>query len=530
MLILLRVTLLFGAALLVDRLLRRQSAARRRLLWVATFGAALSLPVMAGLTPWQWSPELTLPGPLAGLLEAPDEAAVPRVPELNGYPVPVLRAGEDTDLVVPAEPRVSWLLLTWFAGTVLVGGAILTGLARAASWRTTGRPPRGAGLREALRRHRARGGARVRITERVDSPLTLGIVRPEILLPVEAEEWCGERLEAVLLHEQAHVRHHDVPTQLVARLACAVYWFHPLVWMGWTRLQRETERVCDDAVLEGGMRPSAYAGHLLALVADAPGGVGPAAMVSMARPGEFEGRLLAILDAARDRRGAGRLAGAVLVAVVLLGGGTLAAMTPVLGAAREHDTPHADPTVVTGALASLLDDPDPGVRASAVKALGERRGDVAPLLIGALRDPVELVRRKAASTLGRLDDTRGVRPLVAAALGDPERDVRKAATLALGRSREPAAVEALVEILDRSGDRKVRLAAVGALGRTGAGGAVAALEPLLSGSDRRLRHEAADALGEVGGQPAQLALVRALANDDPEVRSRAARGLGEGQR
>jgi Zn-dependent protease with chaperone function len=52
-----------------------------------------------------------------------------------------------------------------------------------------------------------------------------------------------------IVHELAHVRRGDWVSQCFARAICALYWFHPLVWVAWRQLQLEAERACDDAVL-----------------------------------------------------------------------------------------------------------------------------------------------------------------------------------------------------------------------------------------------------------------------------------------
>src|SRR6185369_11018589 len=111
-----------------------------------------------------------------------------------------------------------------------------------------------------------------------------------------------EQRRAVLLHELGHAKRWDCLTQLLAQLACAAYWFNPLVWVAWKRMQVERERACDDLVLAAGSRASAYAEHLLRTASALP----PmrfisAAAIAMARPSALEERLRAILDTHRSR-------------------------------------------------------------------------------------------------------------------------------------------------------------------------------------------------------------------------------------
>ncbi|HYE57021.1 MAG TPA: M56 family metallopeptidase, partial [Rhodothermales bacterium] len=161
------------------------------------------------------------------------------------------------------------------------------------------------------------------------TPMTWGFFRPVVALPLEARTWSPERLRIVLMHELTHVARLDALSQSLAHLACTVFWFHPLVWASARRLTQERELACDDAVLTHGARASSYAQHLLDVARGLrrPQAV-PVAALAMARRGELEGRLTAILATGRRRDGLRRahaFAAALLVAALVL---PLAAFKP----------------------------------------------------------------------------------------------------------------------------------------------------------------------------------------------------------
>ena len=112
---------------------------------------------------------------------------------------------------------------------------------------------------------------RLRIRRKIDLrehsrpiiPLTCGMFQPTIVLPELANDWDQPMQPSVLLHELTHIRRRDVFWLLVGRLACTMYWFHPLVWFALRQLRQCSEHACDAAVIDAGERASDYAEQLL---------------------------------------------------------------------------------------------------------------------------------------------------------------------------------------------------------------------------------------------------------------------------
>lgn len=147
-------------------------------------------------------------------------------------------------------------------------------------------------------------------------PATAGAWRPTILLPADVRNWTASRRRSVLLHELAHIKRFDVFFQLLASVACAIHWFNPLAWRGLAQMRTLRELACDDLVLAGGQRPTDYAQTLMEIARDYhPRRLAP--VVGMARGTNVEYRIMAILDAARNRVPLSRRATATLMVFVM---------------------------------------------------------------------------------------------------------------------------------------------------------------------------------------------------------------------
>lgn len=158
----------------------------------------------------------------------------------------------------------------------------------------------------------------LRQCDALSTPITWGWWRPAILLPRGAVGWSEAWRRAVLVHELAHVQRWDCLTQTLAQLAGALHWPNPLAWLAIRRMGLEREQACDDLVLNAGSTPAEYAGQLLEITrCRRPQPYLADATIAMARLSTLEGRVRAILDRTRNRRGLTRallLAGVVLMA------------------------------------------------------------------------------------------------------------------------------------------------------------------------------------------------------------------------
>jgi beta-lactamase regulating signal transducer with metallopeptidase domain len=104
----------------------------------------------------------------------------------------------------------------------------------------------------------------VRSSPSTVEPGLVGILRPVLLLPQRlTEHLSSEEIRSVLAHELCHLRRRDNLTYAIHLLAQALFWFYPPIWWLGTRLIRERERACDQAVLAAGYRPEVYAESIL---------------------------------------------------------------------------------------------------------------------------------------------------------------------------------------------------------------------------------------------------------------------------
>jgi beta-lactamase regulating signal transducer with metallopeptidase domain len=307
-------------AWVVTRLLSRSSAATRHFTWACAIGIAALLPIMTVAMP-HWSV-----GALVPLTRLAAPAQIEAVPATQSSVATPERIGPDAT-VRPSNHRpgrfTPWevAIWIWITGTAGIFCYLLMGhLAAWRLYRTTRRMQK-PWIDEAEQLARELGinrGLYFVESTQVSMPLVLYLWRPVIVIPEAAAEWPWDRIRAVLLHELAHIKRNDVHIQTLAQMACAAYWFNPLVWFAANQLRFECERACDDSVLMGGTSGADYAVHLYEIAragsvpASAPFAIGLAVHRS-----QLEERLVAILNPRVPRHSATVL-GRIMVALPML--------------------------------------------------------------------------------------------------------------------------------------------------------------------------------------------------------------------
>jgi uncharacterized protein (TIGR03435 family) len=210
-------------------------------------GGALATMTVAPMITWVALGPSDAPNAVA----ADQTARAPRVATApSALPVAV-------QIAVPSARQPGWLpwaVGVWLAGASVFSLRLLGGWMTAARlrWRMTRTAPLEwqqafDGLRARLGIVRAVG---LRISAMVPSPVVIGVWRPLVLVPVGMLAGMpAAQVEALLVHELAHIRRHDYLVNLLQSVAEALLFYHPAVWWVSGHIRAERECCCDNAAV-----------------------------------------------------------------------------------------------------------------------------------------------------------------------------------------------------------------------------------------------------------------------------------------
>ncbi len=105
----------------------------------------------------------------------------------------------------------------------------------------------------------------VRMSSAMLSPVTMGVVRPMLVLPETFSESTESEMTAVLCHELAHVRRRDYRMNLLCQIGALPIVYHPATHAMQRRVRQTREMVCDALAADAMQSASGYARCLVGL-------------------------------------------------------------------------------------------------------------------------------------------------------------------------------------------------------------------------------------------------------------------------
>jgi bla regulator protein blaR1 len=192
-----------------------------------------------------------------------------------------------------------WVVALWFSVSVTLltrtmGGAVLAMRLRATFARSA--PLEWCERIAQLSMHVGlRSSLRLSISPIVNVPTVMGWLRPVVLVPVGFLTGLPrDQVEAVLLHELAHIRRNDYLVNILQSIAEALLFYHPAVWWISGHIRTERELCCDDIAVSAGSDPFSYARALTELALTGRTGLNTTLAVTGGSVAERIERLLAL--------------------------------------------------------------------------------------------------------------------------------------------------------------------------------------------------------------------------------------------
>ncbi|MCR9292865.1 MAG: carboxypeptidase regulatory-like domain-containing protein [bacterium] len=158
----------------------------------------------------------------------------------------------------------------------------------------------------------------------ITMPLTWGVSRPVILLPIEFQKLEPSERLAVLLHELAHVARRDLWGEGCCRCLQVMYWFHPAAWLAARQLRMVREMATDELVVRSGVNSVQYAEGLISVLEKLsgcePSKLRGAPAVCMSAESDFESRIRSILTCKLGAKSSRQFGLVVAVVLTLVAG------------------------------------------------------------------------------------------------------------------------------------------------------------------------------------------------------------------
>lgn len=206
-----------------------------------TFTVLWGIVLVRLLVPFSW------PSPLSvySLANRPDPGQIGGALMTNVLPI-VPTAAAPTDSLTAGLSPWAWI---WGIGFALCALYFAIAYIRCYREFMTSQPVKNDFTVKWLTTHNCKRPVTIRQTDSITAPLTYGIFRPVILMPILTDWMDTKKLQYVLEHEYVHIRRFDGVTKFLLTVALCTHWFNPLVWVMYILTNRDIELSCDEKVV-----------------------------------------------------------------------------------------------------------------------------------------------------------------------------------------------------------------------------------------------------------------------------------------
>jgi beta-lactamase regulating signal transducer with metallopeptidase domain len=330
--------LIAGVALLLAAALRSRAAADRAAVLRVAVTLLLLLPLISLLLPKlqieAWEAEAVAVTRDIAAFALPEAASA--VPAATAPQAALAAAPEPT---IWDDPTLLFLIL-YLGGFAMAAARLGAGLWTLRGWTAGAREVDCPHWIEAFERARwaaeAPANLRLLVSDEAPSPLSWGLLRPVILIDRDTLDEPDDA-DAILAHEIAHVVRRDWAVLMLTRVAAALFWFNPLVWI----LEREVVQQAEEAAdIEAALwvEPARYAQTLVHWAQFNAGGLVPANSIAPSASA-LARRVRAILDARRRSAPSGSFGAFAAIAGCATFAVTLAVLQLIPAVAEAHEVP-----------------------------------------------------------------------------------------------------------------------------------------------------------------------------------------------
>ena len=168
------------------------------------------------------------------------------------------------------EPFLTPLVMGWALGVLIMGLRFLGSWLYLRNLRQEGsltvENPWESRFQDWVRQMGIGRPVQLRYSPKVSEPLTLGHFKPLVLIPLGLlSQQSPQQIEALLLHELAHIRRYDFAFNMIQSWIEILFFFHPAIWWLSREIRESREHCCDDAAVAVSQDPLSYAQALTQL-------------------------------------------------------------------------------------------------------------------------------------------------------------------------------------------------------------------------------------------------------------------------